>query len=104
MDDSIEKKLEEIAEVSKNQDIEWAFDNKENKGIYIKNNNLDTKTFVTWDALEKNSVSTIFKQAAQGRDVDHITRVTGYFSVTSNWNKGKIAELKDRHRSEHIEI
>lgn len=28
-----------------------------------------------------------------------ITRVTGYFSKTSMWNKGKIAELKDRDRS-----
>jgi len=28
-----------------------------------------------------------------------ITRVTGYFSKTSMWNKGKIAELKDRDRN-----
>lgn len=28
-----------------------------------------------------------------------ITRVTGYFSKTSMWNKGKIAELKDRERN-----
>jgi len=27
-----------------------------------------------------------------------ITRVTGYFSKTSMWNKGKIAELRDRDR------
>jgi len=32
------------------------------------------------------------------KDVYAITRVTGYFSKTSMWNKGKIAELKDRHR------
>ena len=31
--------------------------------------------------------------------VDHITRVTGYFSKVSGWNKGKKAELKDRFRS-----
>ena len=28
-----------------------------------------------------------------------ITRVTGYFSKTSMWNKGKIADLKDRERN-----
>jgi len=28
-----------------------------------------------------------------------ITRVTGYFSKTSMWNKGKIAEFKDRERN-----
>jgi anaerobic ribonucleoside-triphosphate reductase len=32
--------------------------------------------------------------------VDGITRVTGYFSKISGWNKGKQAELKDRFRSE----
>ena len=31
--------------------------------------------------------------------VDHITRVTGYFTKISSWNKGKKAELKDRYRS-----
>lgn len=33
-----------------------------------------------------------------GRDVDHITRVTGYFSRVSGWNKGKQGELVDRKR------
>jgi len=32
-------------------------------------------------------------------DVDHITRVTGYFSRVSGWNKGKKAELTDRYKS-----
>lgn len=31
-------------------------------------------------------------------NLDLITRVTGYFSRTSMWNKGKIGELKDRNR------
>jgi anaerobic ribonucleoside-triphosphate reductase len=31
--------------------------------------------------------------------IDHITRVTGYFTKVSAWNKGKKAELRDRHRS-----
>lgn len=31
-------------------------------------------------------------------DVDGVTRVTGYFSKTSNWNIGKKAELKERYR------
>jgi len=31
-------------------------------------------------------------------DLDLITRVTGYFSRTSMWNKGKIGELKDRNK------
>jgi hypothetical protein len=35
----------------------------------------------------------------RGFNVVHITRVTGYFSRVSGWNKGKVAELIDRHRS-----
>jgi hypothetical protein len=35
----------------------------------------------------------------KGYNVVHITRVTGYMSMVSGWNKGKVAELKDRHRN-----
>lgn len=30
--------------------------------------------------------------------IEGITRITGYFSTTNNWNKGKMAELRDRNR------
>lgn len=33
--------------------------------------------------------------------IEGITRVTGFFSKISGWNKGKIAELKDRMRNNH---
>ena len=28
--------------------------------------------------------------------VEHMTRVTGFFSKVEGWNKGKMAELEDR--------
>jgi ribonucleoside-triphosphate reductase len=31
--------------------------------------------------------------------VEGITRITGYFTKISSWNKGKLGELRDRHRS-----
>jgi hypothetical protein len=31
--------------------------------------------------------------------VEGITRITGYFTKVSSWNKGKLGELRDRHRS-----
>lgn len=34
----------------------------------------------------------------QAEDVEGITRITGYFSRTGKWNKGKLGELRDRHR------
>lgn len=35
------------------------------------------------------------------KNVDGITRITGYFTKVSSWNKGKLGELKDRYRNEH---
>ncbi len=34
------------------------------------------------------------------RKVDHATRVSGFFSLTSRWNKGKMQELKERYRND----
>jgi ribonucleoside-triphosphate reductase len=33
--------------------------------------------------------------------VDHATRVSGFYSLTSRWNKGKIQELKERYRNKN---
>ncbi|MCA1766339.1 MAG: anaerobic ribonucleoside-triphosphate reductase [Desulfobulbaceae bacterium] len=32
--------------------------------------------------------------------IDGITRITGYFTKISSWNKGKLGELHDRYRNE----
>ena len=32
-------------------------------------------------------------------NIELITRVTGYFSKVGGWNKGKLAELKDRRNA-----
>jgi ribonucleoside-triphosphate reductase len=37
----------------------------------------------------------------QGENVYGITRIVGYFSRISNWNKSKLGELKDRHRGNY---
>ena len=36
----------------------------------------------------------------QSANVEGITRITGYFSRVTGWNKGKTGELKDRYRSD----
>jgi ribonucleoside-triphosphate reductase len=33
-------------------------------------------------------------------EVEGITRITGYFTKVSSWNKGKLGELRDRYRNE----
>lgn len=90
-------KLEELQRtIDGASDLSYSMDNR---GILIKNSRFETLTHATFRAVETNTIATILASCAQGRDVDHITRVTGYFSRTSGWNKGKTAELGDRHRS-----
>ena len=36
--------------------------------------------------------------ACSSSNIEGITRITGYFSRIPGWNKGKIAELKDRYK------
>ncbi|MFH1347986.1 MAG: anaerobic ribonucleoside-triphosphate reductase [Candidatus Margulisiibacteriota bacterium] len=36
----------------------------------------------------------------QSDNIEGITRITGYFSKITGWNKGKLAELKDRYKSQ----
>jgi ribonucleoside-triphosphate reductase (formate) len=38
-------------------------------------------------------------QYCRSEEVEQITRITGYFTKLSSWNKGKIGELKDRYRN-----
>ncbi len=38
-------------------------------------------------------------QYCQSTKVEQITRITGYFTKVSSWNKGKRGELKDRHKN-----
>lgn len=45
------------------------------------------------------SLTHLERLAHKGRNIEHITRVTGYFSKVSGWNKGKVAELIDRKRT-----
>jgi ribonucleoside-triphosphate reductase len=35
----------------------------------------------------------------ESKNVDGITRITGYFTKISSWNKGKLGELHDRYRN-----
>jgi ribonucleoside-triphosphate reductase len=40
-------------------------------------------------------------QYCNSSNVDGITRITGYFTKVSSWNKGKLGELHDRYKNEN---
>jgi hypothetical protein len=35
------------------------------------------------------------------RIITHITRIVGYYSQLQNWNRSKLAELRDRHKGDY---
>ena len=85
--------------LKKNTLIKWADGDFEgNLGIFLRQDKFDTEIHVPWVNLEKVSLEDLQLQLTGGKDVEQITRVTGFFSKVSSWNKGKLAELKDRHR------
>ena len=69
------------------------------RGIVVNNRIYDTRTFFTNEAIEENDISHLLKATHQGRNLETITRVTGFFSKTRGWNKGKTGELKQRSRT-----
>jgi hypothetical protein len=67
-------------------------------GYYVRNKRWDTVTHFTTEAIREHDMRALTAYMIQGKDVDHITRITGYFSKVSGWNEGKLGELRDRDR------
>lgn len=85
--------------LAKNPSVEWRQDDDGN--LYLRHTVFDQpheKVKIEPGALAKIDEGQLEKILIGGRNVEHITRVTGYFSKVSGWNKGKRGELTDRHR------
>ncbi len=67
-------------------------------GWIIEDRWFSTTHHISLEAMAKLDLKTLAAVTAAGKDVDHVTRITGYFSKVSAWNPSKKAELKDRHR------
>ena len=92
--------LDDFLEANKN--IEWQ---KEEGAMLFRNTNLPwymeeqhRATRITDKKLEELDAQGLMHNINKGVDVDCITRITGYFSKTKNWNPGKTEELKDRYK------
>ena len=92
--------LEDLnAFLEQNPQVEWA---QEDDGtLYLRHSVFDKeheKIKIEPGALASLTPAKLEQVLVGGRNVEHITRVTGYFSRVSGWNKGKRAELADRKR------
>jgi hypothetical protein len=102
-------KLDKLADWCDMNGIDWKEVGEEHpngKGYLFhwnNPNNLDDEEccHVIEEQVENLPSHTLMKLVVNGRDVIHITRVCGYYSRVSNWNKSKVGELKDRHNGNY---
>lgn len=88
-----------IEYLANHSELEWKEGELNGRpGIFVKNNTFNTVTHFTKESIQKYDPEMLVSQTYHGRNVEQMTRVTGYFSKVAGWNKGKTGELKDRHR------
>jgi len=95
------QKQEFVAYLSQSPE-QFDFQEKEREGrsgVLVENRDFQTKTFFSEEAISAKDLTQLLVATHQGRNIEHITRVTGYFSKVSGWNAGKRAELIDRART-----
>ena len=82
-----------------NPQVSWRQDDEGN--LLLRHDDFDKeneKVKIEPQALAKLTPQKLEQVLVGGRNIEHITRITGYFSKVSGWNKGKKAELVDRER------
>lgn len=67
-------------------------------GLPWYDNNENNISYLSKDKTKKLTPDQLWDELTRGVDIEQITRITGYFTKLSGWNKGKLGELKARHR------
>lgn len=94
---------EELIDYLNNRNSEYLWEEGEYKGedgIFVKHLRFNTITHISDRHINRYDLNSVKAHLHQGKNVEHVTRVTGFFSKTSSWNPGKRGELVDRKRTE----
>lgn len=59
-------------------------------------------TKITSDKFKAMGTEELDDAIYGGLKLEQITRITGYFTKVASWNRGKLAELKDRKRFSNV--
>lgn len=105
-----------IKGLENSRELEWGIpEGQEGKQLAIRNVLYETEFLIEFEhePWEKfDDFKDFVTMTHAGRNIEHATRVTGYFSKIATrynskgdknlggWNKGKLGELEDRVRSE----
>src|SRR4030067_3010187 len=107
MGEAIKSKLELLDKViseEKELEIDGIIEIEEVEGLKILHHQRKQGYFLPMDVIVKTPVKDIVKALLSGdgeRMLTGFSRIVGYFSRTSNWNKSKLAELKDRAKGNY---
>jgi len=94
--------VEVFVEHLKDNPDEFEFQVGENEGvagIFVENTKYDTKLHISDTFIQGHDMLEILVPTHGGRNVEQVTRVTGFFSKIQGWNKGKTGELQQRHKT-----
>lgn len=71
--------------------------------IKVLNHSREISFTVSTDAIIRTPVEDLVNALTTGKIINlhGVTRIVGYYSRVSNWNKSKIGELHDRHRGNY---
>ena len=90
----------------KYEKIECWFDNEfsyfRNNDLPWYTNNPGSCTRITKEVFATFTPEQLLNAINRGLEVEHITRITGYFTKVSQWNKGKRGELRDRTKNDTL--
>lgn len=72
--------------------------------VLVGNRKTGAKFAISVEAILEHPWEDLFAVLTGARSprlMTHITRIVGYFSQVQNWNRSKLAELKDRHNGRY---
>ena len=85
-----------LSKLYTHQSYEYQLDGADT--VIVFNKMFDTETRFERHAVEAHDLSTLLACTHQGKNIQQMTRITGFFSIVEDWNTGKRAELEERHR------
>lgn len=76
----------------------------EDDEVFVKHTSTGSRFAISISAIREHDweeLEAVITGQRTPRIMAHITRIVGYYSQLQNWNKSKIAELRDRQRGNY---
>jgi len=94
--------------VQQHSDLEWLGAKQGNTPaedqVLIGYKTTSSKFAVSISAIGENSwdeLQAVLTGQRSPHVMTHVTRIVGYYSQLQNWNRSKLAELRDRHKGDY---